>query len=83
MPFKYSNQKEAIVEGRGGGRGLPLTDAEVMKRQSEELLDEGKELDDIGGWGDDNGAKPVTIMNDTTGFHHGRGPGRGHGPDTK
>jgi hypothetical protein len=79
--IKTKNQPETFVEGRGGGRGLPLTDAEVMGREDEVQIDPFPAQN--GAEAQDYGNDPITVKNDKTGFHTGRGPGRGHGPETK
>lgn len=76
MSFKQS-AKEVFVEGRGGGRGLPLTSAENMSRENEVEIDPFPEQEGL--LANEVGGEPITVMGDKTGFHTGRGPGRGHG----
>jgi hypothetical protein len=79
MAIKTKNQPETFVEGRGGGRGLPLTSAENMSRENEVEIDPFPSQE--GATSQDHGNDPITIMNNKTGFHSGRGPGRGHGTE--
>lgn len=72
--------KEVFNEGRGGGRGLPVTAEEDMARENEVEIDPFPMQDGLGA--NEVGGRPITVMGDTTGFHTGRGPGRGYGPET-
>jgi hypothetical protein len=81
MPFKYG-QNHVFVEGRGGGRGLPVENDTQKQREGFDILTEGEQIDGLGAYSEDNGAKPQWATGEATAFHTGRGLGRGHGPET-
>ena len=74
MPFK-KGAKEVFVSGRGGPQSLAKSNEEVVHEESE-IMEDGMEA--VPG---DAGAKPVFATGEGP-FHHGRGAGRGHGPET-
>jgi hypothetical protein len=77
MSFKQT-AKEVFLDGRGGGRGLPLTDGEVLEREDEDGIEPFPEQDGLSA--NEVGGKPIYTTGPSTPFHTGRGPGRGHGP---
>ena len=80
MAIKTKNQPNTFNEGRGGGRGLPLTDADNKMREDYEIIDPFPMQS--GDKANDMGAKPIFVVGNEGGFHTGRGSGRGHGPDS-
>lgn len=79
MAIRKDTNSLKFHEGRGGGRGLPVTDAEDMAREDAEMMDPFPSQS--GETAQDHGAKPIHATDNEGGFHTGRGPGRGHGKE--
>lgn len=77
MAIKTDTNSLKFKEGRGGGRGLPVTDSEDMARENETQMDPFPMQD--GATANDYGGKPIFAVDSS--FSRGRGPGRGHGTE--
>lgn len=82
MAIKTKLQPETFVSGRGN------VSAEVAKSNEEVLHEEAEMMEGLaegvsqeGRKANDSGAKPIYATGEDAPFHHGRGLGRGHGPE--
>jgi hypothetical protein len=79
MSYKQT-AKEVFLDGRGGGRGLPKTNEEVVHQESEVMEPDDLFPSQDGLEANYWGGKPIWATGSESAFHTGRGPGRGHGP---
>jgi hypothetical protein len=82
MAIKTDTNSVKFHAGRGDVSAKVAKSNEEVIHEEAEVMDTLAEPDDQkGDAGNDYGAKPVFVADG--GFHHGRGSGRGHGPETK
>lgn len=82
MAIRTATSKQVFVEGRGGPQSLAKSAEEVLHEEAEELEELAEGVSQEGPRANDSGAKPIYATGEELPFHHGRGAGRGHGPET-
>ena len=81
MAIEKKNMGYWFQTGRGNvSANVAKSNAEVMHEESE-IIQDGMEPTGMGGEAQDHGNKPIYATGEMP-FHHGRGAGRGHGPET-